>query len=302
MASINVLFDVPEDILQKLGDGTFERVGGVIRKADDKQVVAWLTEAGEVAKESAPGIPPIPGAEQLLMGLQVANLAVSVVGFVVVYRKLQQVQQMLQGIDAKLDVLKEGQDWLDKKQLISHLAPMMAATKTLEGVRHLQDRVQAERKLHSADDQLGIADEYFRHVLGQMLAQEFEARRPDEFAACYRAWLMANQGRINAMVALGEMPLAIKRVHDFKAAHGEIGKQYVAARNDPLRRLLSGATRQQADHVHGQLGLQMAGAHEIVKGQALQLEYLEHSGLALPDLESRPQATAKGYAVCVVER
>jgi hypothetical protein len=43
---IRVEFEVPDDIKAGLGNGTFERVGGVIRFTESKQVVAWLREGG----------------------------------------------------------------------------------------------------------------------------------------------------------------------------------------------------------------------------------------------------------------
>lgn len=300
MTSIQVLFEVPDDILQKLADGTYERVGGVIRTMDDKKVVAWLNEAGETLKDSTPGqgLPDILAGQQLLMGLQVANLAVSVVGFVVVYRKLQQVERLLQGIDQKMDRVVQGQEWLDNKQLIAQLAPLMAATRTLQGVHRLQDRENARLKLLDADSRLGEADEYFRNVLGLMLANELEARRPEEFAACYRAWLMANQGRVNAMAALEEMPEALDRLSTFKTLHGDFGKRYQDVRKDHMRALQAGGRGGHADVVLGQLTQQMVGAHEIVRGQLIQLEFLASKRLPLPTTEH--DGSAPAYSVCVI--
>lgn len=48
-------FEVPEFIEQKLSDGTMKRVGGVIIDTNDKQLVAWLRQGGQVA-ESASGL------------------------------------------------------------------------------------------------------------------------------------------------------------------------------------------------------------------------------------------------------
>lgn len=49
MPSIEVLLEIPPAIAQGLANGTFERVGGVIREVGNKQVVAWLREGGKIA-------------------------------------------------------------------------------------------------------------------------------------------------------------------------------------------------------------------------------------------------------------
>jgi hypothetical protein len=44
--NINVLFDVPALVAQGLRNGALERVGGVVRDSNSKQVVMWLQEGG----------------------------------------------------------------------------------------------------------------------------------------------------------------------------------------------------------------------------------------------------------------
>ena len=49
MPVIQVMLEVAPHIAMGLGSGKLERVGGVIREAGSKQVVAWLREGGQVA-------------------------------------------------------------------------------------------------------------------------------------------------------------------------------------------------------------------------------------------------------------
>lgn len=44
MAELNIIFDVPEAIAEGLRNGVYERIGGVIRRVGDKQIVMWLQE------------------------------------------------------------------------------------------------------------------------------------------------------------------------------------------------------------------------------------------------------------------
>lgn len=284
MTSINVLFELPMHIAQGLENGTYERIGGVVRKIGDKKIVVWLSEAGEkLSNESQ--LPSILTSPQMMMGLQVANLAVNVAGFAMIYHKLQQVERQLQGIDQKLVALNAAQSWLDKKHLLAQLAPLVSAVNTLSSVRRIEDQQLVRDKLRSADDKLDVASVYFRQVLGQMLAEKIEQERPDEFAACYRAWLMASQGSIQTMAELGEIHEAHARAEAFKLEHKSFGRDFIATRRDPLRKFSSGGINDHADILLVQLGQQCAGAHEIITGKALQLGHMKENGLKLADLK-----------------
>lgn len=46
MVAEQVILDIPEAILKGLQDGTYERIGGVLREVASKRVVAWLRETG----------------------------------------------------------------------------------------------------------------------------------------------------------------------------------------------------------------------------------------------------------------
>ena len=105
MSTVNATFQVPKYIAQGLSNGTYERVGGVIREANSKQVVAWLREAGEAGKILESVLQNVGAVSSIL------NLAVSTMGFIVVLKRLgvieqqlQQAQEVLQTIDYKIDL------------------------------------------------------------------------------------------------------------------------------------------------------------------------------------------------------
>jgi len=60
MATIRVELEIPDDILSGLATGKYERVGGVIRHADSKQVFAWLREGGNISRSSSSGLTLLP--------------------------------------------------------------------------------------------------------------------------------------------------------------------------------------------------------------------------------------------------
>lgn len=52
MLPLEVVFDVPPEIVRGLATGALERVGGVIRETGSKQVVMWLREGAKIADNS----------------------------------------------------------------------------------------------------------------------------------------------------------------------------------------------------------------------------------------------------------
>ena len=295
MTNINVVFELSEEIAKGLADGTLERVGGVIRRVGNKKIVVWLTEAGAEASEKS-GLPSILSSPQMLMGLQVANLAVNVAGFALIYRKLQQVQRQIEGVDQKLQALSEAHAWLEKKHLIEHLAPMCSALEALSSIHYIQDQETSKSKLLDADSKLENASIYFRNVLREMLVNKLEQERPEEFAVCYRAWVMASQGRIQTMAELGEIPLAQHLAQELKAQHQVFGRDFLKVRRDPLRKLTSERVHADSEAILKEIGQQSAGAHEIIKGRVLQLDYMVENRLTLNDFPAISDGSRGAYA------
>ncbi|MGP5977023.1 hypothetical protein ACTX06_31405 [Pseudomonas aeruginosa] len=135
MAELNVIFDVPEAIAEGLKNGVYERIGGVIRRVGDKQIVMWLQEGVllerdtaeqllkqgaeqvQLLRQQAEQLQLLGVQQQMIMGLQVANLAVSVAGFALTLYKLQGIENKLKHMDGKLDDIRQGVEWLDASGL-----------------------------------------------------------------------------------------------------------------------------------------------------------------------------------------
>ena len=64
MATITVEFEVPDDILTGLATGKYERIGGVIRRRNSKQVIAWLREGGKMSSGSGSTMSLLPSLLQ----------------------------------------------------------------------------------------------------------------------------------------------------------------------------------------------------------------------------------------------
>ena len=115
MSTINATFQVPKNIAQGLSNGTLERVGGVIREANSKQVVAWLRETGNSGKTLESVLQNVNAVSSVLQNVgavsSVLNLSVSTMGFAIVLNRLgviehqlQQAQKVLHTINYKIDL------------------------------------------------------------------------------------------------------------------------------------------------------------------------------------------------------
>lgn len=90
MATVNATFYIPKSIEQGLSNGTYERIGGVIRDANSKKVVTWLREGSQVVKVLESVIPNVGAVSSIL------NLAITTIGFAVVLKRLGGIEQQLQ--------------------------------------------------------------------------------------------------------------------------------------------------------------------------------------------------------------
>lgn len=312
MAELTVSFDVPSDLLAGLQSGVYERVGGVVRNTGTKKVVAWLRDGVIIKNDTAQQLlqqgaqqtqmlQTLGVQQQMMMGLQVANLAVSVAGFALLYNKLDAVQKSLVRMDAKLDRILQGQERLETKQMLAHLAPVYAGVKALQETslfrcldlkkKHLTDNVQLLSEAHS----------FFYQLVTELLAKGEEYKRPQELMAAYRAWVMAGQGQAQAMVELDEVAVAERQITRLKMDHAVIGKQLQTSLKNPANRLGIEPIGNQHHELLLGLAQQSVGVHEILRGQQLQLEYLSENKIGFSQLEQSMSIHKNRMMLCRID-
>jgi hypothetical protein len=178
MNTVNATFVISEEIAEGLRNGTLERVGGVIREPQTKQVVAWL-------RETTPNASQMSTLLQLGSVVSVLNLGVSVMGFAVINKRLneleqrlQQAQEILNKLDRKIDLgfyanfhaainLAINAMTMKKRENRESMA-ISAISKLLEAEHHYTAYTDSELEQRSQ-----IADEY---LLTLSLAYVAEAR------------------------------------------------------------------------------------------------------------------------------
>ncbi len=100
---VTVTFMLADWIAKGLKDGTFERVGGVIREVASKKIVTWLRDNRSLAPQAMSfATNPVTGVLNLIVSR--ANTAISTKGFADVNRRLGGIEQDLGVIGQSLQV------------------------------------------------------------------------------------------------------------------------------------------------------------------------------------------------------
>lgn len=304
MTELNVVFSVPPFIIEGLKDGTFERVGGVVRKSGSKQVVTWLGEIGEKAAQQSDIPSQLPGNlqtllsnTQIMMGLQVANLAVSAAGFAAVLHKLNIVEQKINEANARLQRLHVDQQWLDSKQCLAHIAVISAGARQVAELQHYENQESVPTKLHHIDNGVMTAHDYFYSVIQRIFQEGQEYQRADELTITYRAWVIAGQLSANIMMKLGEAGVAHERMATLARQHAEYGKKVSGALTD-MDKVLHPSIYNESAHVLLKENLALASsAHEILRGNTLQLGFIKEEKLQSPSYQGSSHEPLGLYVV-----
>ncbi|MFS8855432.1 MULTISPECIES: hypothetical protein [unclassified Synechococcus] len=186
MVAEQVILEIPEAILKGLQNGTYERVGGVVREVASKQVVAWLRETGGLTLPNSignwiPGVDIINGIlaniqlrqinlrlidisnklntvlglTQFNTALGLANLGLSAIGFAVVISKLDQIDSRIQHLQQSISELK---DTIDR----SLLAKAKSAINVAEIALKMSSQTNRKRLVTEVIQPLLEAEHYYQ--------------------------------------------------------------------------------------------------------------------------------------------
>ena len=186
MVAEQVILEIPEAILKGLQNGTYERVGGVVREVASKRVVAWLRETGGLTLANSignwiPGVDIINGIlaniqlrqinlrlidisnklntvlglTQFNTALGLANLGLSAIGFAVVISKLNQIDSRIQHLQQSISELK---DTIDR----SLLAKAKSAINVAEIALKMSSQTNRKRLVTEVIQPLLEAEHYYQ--------------------------------------------------------------------------------------------------------------------------------------------
>lgn len=289
MVDLTVTFEVPARILNGLADGRFTRVGGVIVNRDGG-VVAWLREGGASAVDSNSPL----GLESLSLGLQVTTLAVSVVGFSLLYARLKAVEQQLKDIESTLAEQKRDGEWRDWKEMAARFVPVVASSEMVDGVHLIPAEETRRAILVGAIGELGKAKEYFRHVVTGMMDQRRETHRIREFETSYRTWVAASSAHVKAAEGVGGR-WAANLCSSFLDRHREFSEGLRAAIGDYTRGLGADDWDRGKDRRKTLLD-QASQVEEIFRGHVMRLEWEADNEISSLEFEPDPDIGASPVA------
>lgn len=187
MPQIEVMLEMPQQIVAGLASGQLERVGGVVRDVVSKQVVAWLREGGKIAENTnlAVGIlnTVIHASTGGLAsaGVSALNVAVSARSHFLIMQELRALTNLV-SIVGGIGVLNLAATAISTAILLKRLSDLERA---IEGLyEHIsqefsQDRkVKLETAIQAATDALNMDNPHNRRLQADSAVRMlFEARQ-----------------------------------------------------------------------------------------------------------------------------
>ena len=163
MATIRVEFEVPDDIANGLSSGALERVGGVIRFADSKQVVAWLREGGNISRSSSSTLTLLPtllratgmNAQTVATLMGVAHFALPLVDVAIVAYTIYDLRRRIEHLKGEI---AEIYDRLDRQFEKGRTASLRTALDLADTFLEARDRAVRHGMFHDVIGRLVEAE------------------------------------------------------------------------------------------------------------------------------------------------
>lgn len=213
MTALQVFLDVPETLITGLSTGSLERIGGVIREADTKQVVAWLREG--ISDTSESGLPaPLT---QVLAATNNAGISAvlgtvvltSLLNFSVSLISLRIMMNRLDQLGAQIESLREMiKTEFKRERDMRFKVALQAARDVFEGEEHT---VYSETAARSAIDGLYEARENYLDELNSLIQTGVSVERRILAHHYLMRAMYAEVSRIRCYLTRS-MDMAIKRL------------------------------------------------------------------------------------------
>lgn len=100
MVHFQTIFEIPDWIVEGLKCGEYVRIGGVIRDAKTKQIIAMLRETVPNSLQASTLISQANFVINLLnLGASILNLGISIIGFTLILKKLEEVERRFESLN-----------------------------------------------------------------------------------------------------------------------------------------------------------------------------------------------------------
>ncbi|MBD2090863.1 hypothetical protein H6F67_13485 [Microcoleus sp. FACHB-1515] len=163
--TLTTTFVLPQAIAEGLMNGSYERVGGVVRDAVTKQVVVWLREVGkngcatgsnggwliDLAK-ALQSLPVNPAVGVANFAVSAVNTGVSVHGFSKVNGRLDGIEQQLSAIENTMQNMQGVLQVTSAASILNLGVSVVGFTVILQRLGELEERLQKSQELLSKID------------------------------------------------------------------------------------------------------------------------------------------------------
>ncbi len=215
MNTVEAVFQIPDWIANGLGNGTYERVGGVIREVDSKSVVAWLRETDFT--QVSPG-QLISSASRLLKfgdAVGVLNLGVSVTGFALILNRIKHLETSISEQSALLSQINQKLD-------MGFYGNFVAAIRQANNAMMTQNPDTKRISAANAIDRILEAQHYFETVCKAEIASGNELT--DKLISTL---FLAYTAEVRCHMELGEMALAASNLAQYAETMRTIVQSYL---------------------------------------------------------------------------
>jgi hypothetical protein len=233
MAILQILFDLPEEIIEGLANGTLKRKGGVIYNSNGG-VVMWLKETGEAIQSQTSGIPLPPelasqlqslqGLMGLQIGLQALTLGVTVAGFVIIAKKIDAIGRKLDQISDAIEDLADEVQWQRTVRDVERSADLLGA------LEHAQ-WAELNGELRELK---GLRKEFSQsHVKYAMLMRSLNAERrahlyPEVYLSFFKHSAMAGIAKVRCDWLLTGTEGALASQHELTSTLSSAKEEFLA--------------------------------------------------------------------------
>lgn len=210
MASISVHLEVPEIIAKGLHEGSMERVGGVIRHSDSKQIIAWLREGGQAVDDAVlktgllDDVLRAAGSASTTVGFLLGGLFpildIAIAGYVLL--------EIIGHIDDHRHEIEEIYKRIEEEFRQDRLANLATALTSARLVSQVKDVAFKRQMVGQATDRLLEAREHLREDFMTLVKEEMNE---EDAITAMRYQILSMQAAtliVRAWLEIGEKDLA----------------------------------------------------------------------------------------------
>lgn len=202
MSSLQVMFEVPDVIEAGMQSGILERVGGVVRHAQSKEIVMWLRDGASITTSQNPVAPFLGALSRLNPALLVAHIALTAVTFERTLTMLQTLNAQMQQLEAAVK-----QEFQYERDLGLRVA--------LEQARDAFSGSTVEFRHAAANDAKNALQKALTYLLDE-LERQFQSPSPNPvlITNVFNRALLAHANYLNCLLFMDEIELARVRAEE----------------------------------------------------------------------------------------